>query len=131
MIGTAKLRAERDKAMELGAKYKAEAAAKTRVIEDQAARIRVLEGDLLRARRDAKDEMRRLSVEREEYRKLVLACMAVVRTTDARVRESLKMLEGVEDTVGGLVDSMHEVHVWLGDMMMEPKAQAAEEDAAE
>lgn len=122
MITRKQLRAERDKAMEIGARYKAEAEARARKIEDQALRIedqklqiRILEEDLERLRKAAEAERAELTVKREEYRQLVLSCVAVVRTSDARVRETRQMLERLVDTADVMVDSLREVSHILGD----------------
>ena len=115
MITRKQLRAERDKAMEIGARYKAEAEARARKIEDQALRIRILEEDLERQRKAAEAERAELTVKREEYRQLVLSCVAVVRTSDARVRETRQMLERLVDTADVMVDSLREVSHILGD----------------
>ena len=109
------LRAERDKAMEIGARYKAEAEARARKIEDQALRIRILEEDLERQRKAAEAEREALVVKREEYRQLVLSCVAVVRTSDARVRETRQTLERLEETAEIMVGSLREVSHMLGD----------------
>lgn len=109
------LRAERDKALELGARYKAEAEARARKIEDQALRIKILEEDLERQRKAAEAEREALTVKREEYRQLVLSCVAVVRTSDARVRETRQMLERLEETASIMADSLREVSKMLGD----------------
>ena len=115
MITRKQLRAERDKAMEIGARYKSEAEARARKIEDQALRIRILEEDLERQRTAAEAERAALVVKREDYRQLVLSCVAVVRTSDARVRETRQMLERLEETAEVMADSLREVSHILTD----------------
>ena len=115
MITRKQLRAERDKAMEIGARYKVEAEARARKIEDQALRIRILEEDLERQRIAAEAERAELTVKREEYRQLVLSCVAVVRTSDARVRETRQTLERLEETAEIMAGSLREVSHILGD----------------
>lgn len=120
------LRAERDKALELGARYKAEAEARARKIEDQALRIKILEEDLERQRKAAEAEREALTVKREEYRQLVLSCVAVVRTSDARVRETRQMLERLEETASIMADSLREVSHMLGDQACSASVLEAE-----
>lgn len=109
MVTRRQLREERDKAMELGAAYRKQAAALSGKVQDYQNRVKVLEDDLDKARRAYKEDLKRLHVEREEYKQLVLTCMAVVRTTDARVRETLKTVESVEDTVGDVVNELRSI----------------------
>lgn len=126
MITRKQLRAERDKALELGARYKAEAEARARKIEDQALRIKILEEDLERQRKAAEAEREALTVKREEYRQLVLSCVAVVRTSDARVRETRQMLERLEETASIMADSLREVSKMLGDQACSASVLEAE-----
>lgn len=127
MITRKQLRAERDKALELGARYKAEAEARARKIEDQALRIKILEEDLERQRKAAEAEREALTVKREEYRQLVLSCVAVVRTSDARVRETRQMLERLEETASIMADSLREVSHMLGDQACSASVLEAED----
>lgn len=120
------LRAERDKALELGARYKAEAEDRARKVEDQALRIKILEEDLERQRKAAEAEREALTVKREEYRQLVLSCVAVVRTSDARVRETRQMLERLEKTASIMADSLREVSHMLGDQACSASVLEAE-----
>ena len=121
------IREERDTAYKLGAQYKTRAEALDWKVQEQAARIEILENDLIVARAAVKEEKERQAVAREEYRQLVLACMAVVRTTDARVRNTRQGLENMGETVEVIAETLREVCRELGDLAIRPEIREVED----
>ena len=121
------IREERDTAYKLGAQYKTRAEALDWKVQEQAARIEILENDLTVARAAVKEEKEWQAVAREEYRQLVLACMAVVRTTDARVRNTRQGLENMGETVEVIAETLREVCRELGDLAIRPEIREVED----